>query len=67
MGAFCGYMCQYNLFDIYYSNSDDDFLAVHAVEGASESWEKSVTPVTNLWHVGSLLCAFISPIREGLS
>ena len=51
MGTFCGYTCSCNLFDMYYSNRDDDFVAVHAVQGASDSWEKSVTPVTNAWRV----------------
>jgi len=36
---------------MHFPNSDDAFLAVHAVEGASEGWEKSVTPVTNAWRV----------------
>ena len=31
--------------------SDDEFLAVHAVVGASEGWEKSVSRVRNEWRV----------------
>ena len=31
--------------------SDDDFIAVYAVEGASDNWEKSVTQVTNEWRL----------------
>ena len=31
--------------------SDSEFLAVHAVVGASEGWEKSVSRVTNEWRL----------------
>ena len=31
--------------------SDDDYIAHHAVEGASEGWEKSVTPVGREWRM----------------
>ena len=31
--------------------SEEDYVAVHAVQGASEGWERSVTPVNWEWHV----------------
>ena len=31
--------------------SDDDYVAVHAVVGACDDWEKSVTRVSNEWRV----------------
>ena len=31
--------------------SDEDFAAQHAIEGSSEGWEKSVTPVDREWRV----------------
>ena len=34
--------------------SDDEFLAVYAVVGASEGWEKSVSRVTNEWRVSAI-------------
>ena len=29
--------------------SEDNYVAKHTVEGASEGWEKSVTPVNREW------------------
>ena len=31
--------------------SEDECIAVYAVEGASDNWEKSVTQVTNEWRL----------------
>ena len=44
--------------------SDDDYVAHHAVEGASEGWEKSVTAVDREWRMEKCSRHSFSPSVE---